>query len=416
MRLLLLLTCAGALAPALAGATEPGLDRPSFLPPDAQILEVLEASPAMAEARARMSGAQAEGRALAVGDHETLMTGAYDARKVRNDRSYGEWSLQISRGVRLPGKATLDRAAGAAGVKAAHNSIDDARHQASLVLAERWIGWMEAAERRAIDAAELDTYGREVAALTRRVELKDAAPMDLEVARGAQARATAALARSTGAERQARSLLDAQYPGLAPQSAQPLPDPRPPFRPLRDWSDVILQRSHEITIARALADREKLMARRAQLDRAPDPTFGLRTFNERGGEETGVGVFISAPFGGPRRSAEADRQVAAASVAEARFAMVARDVRTTAAADVIAAEAALSGWTAAAQAREASDVAAARVRRAYDLGERDLSDRLTAERQAFDARRDELGARSAAHQAILKLALDAHELWLADED
>ena len=52
----------------------------------------------------------------------------------------------------------------------------------------------------------------------------------------------------------------------------------------------------------------------------------------------------------------------------------------------------------------------------YELGERDLSDRLLAERQTYEARRIELAARSVAHRALLKLALDAHELWLADED
>lgn len=125
---------------------------------------------------------------------------------------------------------------------------------------------------------------------------------------------------------------------------------------------------------------------------------------------------MSVPFSGPRRSAVADRQVATASAAKARYALVARDVRSTATADVIATGAALSGWAAADQALKASELAATRIRRAYALGERDLSDRLLAERQAFDARRSELSARAAAHQAVLRLALDAHELWLADED
>lgn len=96
--------------------------------------------------------------------------------------------------------------------------------------------------------------------------------------------------------------------------------------------------------------------------------------------------------------------------------MTAREVRATAHSDVIAASAALDAWRDAALALGAAQQASRRVSRAYELGERDLSDRLLAERQTYEARRIELAARSVAHRALLKLALDAHELWLADED
>jgi len=415
MRPLHLAVLAALAAPA-AQAAEPGLVRPSFLPPDARILEVLEASPPLAEARARLGGARADARILAAGEHETLVSTAFDERRIRNDRSYSEWSVQASRGFRLPGKAALDRAAGAAGVKAAENAVEDARHQASLSFAEQWVGWAEAAELRLIAEAELQSYDRETKALERRLALQDAALLDLEVARGASARAQAELAQAAGRERTARAALESMYPTLATEIAPTLPTPVSPTRPMEAWAAVILERSHEITIARALADRESLLARRVRQDRLPDPTIGVRTFNERGGDETGVGVFVSIPFSGPRRSAAADRQAAEASMAEARYAMTARDVRATANGDVIVAIAALDAWRAASTASHAADHAARRTARAYDLGERDLSERLLADRQGFEARRAELAARAAAHKAILKLALDAHELWLADED
>jgi hypothetical protein len=34
----------------------------------------------------------------------------------------------------------------------------------------------------------------------------------------------------------------------------------------------------------------------------------------------------------------------------------------------------------------------------------------------FDARRTEVSARAAAQGALLRLALDAHELWLSEEE
>lgn len=411
-----LVPCALALLLALpARAAEPGLARPAFLPPDEAILAALDASPAVALAQARLAQARAEGRQLAAGDHETTFMATFDDRRVRGEGDYAEWSGQLSRGVRLPGKARLDRAAGAAGVRAAEDAVEDARHQASLDLAERWIRWVEAAERRAIDAAEAATYGREVQALGRRVELQDAAPLDLEEARGAEARARAALVQSAGLERRARVELDSVYPGLAPATPTALPAPTTPTRAFTEWPALIVARSHEISLARAEADREDALARRARLDRAPDPTFGIRTFNERGGDESGVGVFVSIPFSGPRRSALADRQAAVASQALARHALVSRDVRVIAETDAVSAEAAFVAWRDAEAARIASAQAALRIARAYQLGERDLADSLLADRQAFEARRFELSARAEAHRALLRLALDAHELWLAEE-
>ena len=147
----------------------------------------------------------------------------------------------------------------------------------------------------------------------------------------------------------------------------------------------------------------------------PDPTVGVRTFNEQGGEETGVGIFISAPLSGARRSAAAEQQSASASAAQARLAMSTREIRAAAQGDVIAATAALEAWRSAALALDAAQKASGRTARAYELGERDLSDRLLADRQTFDARRMELQARADAHRALLKLALDAHELWLTEE-
>lgn len=416
MRALAFLTWALVFTPAAACGAEAAMVRPDFLPPDAMILDVLEATPQLAEARAMVGAARADQRMLNAGEHETLFTVAFDDRRVRREGDYAEYSVQAARGLRLPGKAAMDRAAGRAGLKAAEDGVDDARHQASLILVDRWVSWAEAAERRALADDELATYAKEVAALDRRVALKDAALLDLEQARVAESRARAALAQATGEEAAARADVEAMFPGLAPTNAPALTPPAAPVLAFEVWPDIILERSHEITIARALADRERFLASRVRQDRLPDPSLGVRTFSERDGEESGLGVFVSIPFSGPRRSAAADRQAAEASAAEARFARVSREVRATAQADVIGASSALDAWRASNGARTASETAARRIVRAYDLGERDLSERLLAERQDFEARRAELAARAEAHRRLLRLALDAHELWLSEED
>jgi len=147
----------------------------------------------------------------------------------------------------------------------------------------------------------------------------------------------------------------------------------------------------------------------------PDPTLGLRTFNERVGEETGFGLTLSVPLGVARRSATADRQAAEAAAAEARWARMVREVGRIAETDVIAARSGLAAWKEAATAAQATEVSGGRIQRAYELGERDLADLLVARRQTFEAQRQELAARARANAALLKLALDAHELWLQED-
>lgn len=403
-----------AVATTASGAEPTGFVRPSFLPSDTAILTVLDASPALAEARAGLQGARAQARMFAAGDHEFVGSLTSDRRHVRGEGDYAEWSAQVSRGWRSQGKRALDLNVGAAGERAASDLIEDARHQASLQFASLWVGWLEAEALAEIDRRELDTSERDLIALTRRVELKDAAPLERDQALAAKARAKSAATMSWGAAQAIRSELDTIYPQLTPVRAPALPAPSAPLRPFEVWLTVIPQRSHEITIARALADREVALSRRAKLDQRPDPTIGLRTFNERGGAETGLGIVLSIPLGGTLRSAAAERQAAAASAAEARYSRVVRAVDLSAKRDVIEARSSLLAWDDAEGAVRAASLAASRIQRAYELGERDLTDLLVAKRQGFEAQRLEMRARSAAHAALLRLALDAHELWLSE--
>jgi outer membrane protein TolC len=409
------LLLAAALLPQIAVAAEAGAVRPDWLPPDEAILQALERTPAVGAARARLSGAQAENRQLSSGPYETTVRGQWDRRTVRADRDYREWNVEISRGVRLPGKGALDRQAGAAGVRSAQDGLEDALHHVSLDLVSLWIDWLAAAERVAVDQAEFETYAAEAKALSRRVELRDASALELEQAKAAEARARLTAAQAMGAERTARAALAALAPTLVPASARPLPEPVAPARALELWPDIIKQRSHEISGARAAADKERALAQRSARDRVPDPVVGVRTFREFGGQESGAGVFLQVPFGGGLRRAAAARAAATASEAEAQHAEVVRQIDLETRSSVIAAQTALDASREARTACDASRAAARRVGRAYELGEQGLSERLLGERQAFEACRIELQARADAHRAILRLALDAHEFWLDDE-
>lgn len=389
---------------------------PSYLPPYSLISQALDNSPLLAEAHAVFAQAGASARILEIGEHETSVALGIDHRDVRADGRYLESNLELSRGFRLPGKAALDRAAGQAGVEAARDGVEDARHEASLHLAELWVASLAAREALTIAQEELAGLEREYAALERRVELADASLLDLDQARGATAQARARLSAQRRESATATAALTGAFPELASEleAADSLTSPIDPSAAWSDWEAAIITRNHELTMARWQMEERRLLTQRAHRDRIADPTAGVRVFSERGGEETGVGVFLSIPLGGGRRAAVADREVASLSAAQARYAMVYREVRSRARADVIQAEASLTTWREAEAARDAAAQAEARIVRAYRLGERDLSDMLLGRRQMHEAQRFELVARAEANAALLKLALDAHELWLRD--
>jgi outer membrane protein, heavy metal efflux system len=69
---------------------------------------------------------------------EVTVSAIASVRDVRAEGQYGEVDLTVKRGIRLPGRARLDRAAGRYGVVAARNRAEDVQHQAALMLNQLW--------------------------------------------------------------------------------------------------------------------------------------------------------------------------------------------------------------------------------------------------------------------------------------
>ncbi|MCK7496877.1 MAG: TolC family protein [Comamonadaceae bacterium] len=98
---------------------------------------------------------------------------------------------------------------------------------------------------------------------------------------------------------------------------QPLTQDRP------YWQEQILAHSHELALARAQVQRERLVAARSGADRLPDPTAGIHYASEFGGRERIVGVSVSIPLPGaaaPRASDGAQARAEAAASREAGIA------------------------------------------------------------------------------------------------
>jgi cobalt-zinc-cadmium efflux system outer membrane protein len=406
---------------AFALLAAPAQAQDTGLPSKSDVLAALAVTPSVEAALSRTDAARAEAEGLASGPHEFTLTSSYLSRTVNDSAGVGngrfdEFEAQITRPVRLPGKAALDRKIGQQGVVYAENMAGDSIHQAALRLAQGWWTWLSAAQLAAVDRQAVENYSALLASVKRRVALRDASALEEAQASAALDMARAQAEASQGREKVAQVRLAAQFPKLPlPATVPPVPVPELPAGGLESLRERILGRSHEIAAAIALSQQAEAQAERAAKEKQGDPAFGLKVFSEKGGMEKGAGVVFSIPFGGGYRTAMADRASAQASAAQADLRAVRRDIEETADTDLAEAKSALSAWRLTRAALDAQMSALQKVRRGQQLGELGLAEVLLAERMMHEAFRAEAGARTQALQAITRIRIDAHELWIGDQ-
>ena len=417
------LACASVALPALAAGQPPAAVlasaapvASSYLPPDAAVEAALQAQPGVRAAAARLEAARASRQALRVGSHEYEASMGAQRRRVRGEGHYNEWELQLSRAVRLPGKARLDDDLGQRTEQVADLRLADAEHQAARRLLELWMQWLRSSLAAQTSAAQRQLLAQELQAVQRRVALGDAAQRDLEVLQAEHAVQVAqALADQEQAD-VAQQALVREFPALpvpgAAPSALPEPTPLPPAPGgAPSWRERIVQESAEIATAEGEVARLQQLAARVRAERTPDPRVGVRMLSDKGGAERTVGVVLSVPLGGDYRAALAAQESAMAAAAEAEALQVRRTVEQGAWVAEQGAVSRLAQWQAHQRALQAHQAASERTRRAWELGEATLSEHLLAQRQLHQARLTEVRARVEALQAALLVRIDAHALW-----
>lgn len=396
--------------PLMALAQQPAAD---WLPPLDQVNAMMQAQPAVRAAAQRVNAAAATQRALDAGSHEFQARAGVQRRQIPDERRrYSEWELEVSRAIRLPGKARLDREIGSSTRSVADLRLADAEHQVARRLLDAWMGWLRSAAVADEMAAQDQLLSREKDALARRVALGDAARREMDLLEAERATLAAQSLMAHDAAQAARQMLAVGFPHIAVPSAAPaLPDPQALPEGPQTWLARIVEESAEIGIANGETNRLAKVAERARAERTPDPTVGVRVMSDRGGAERVVGVVLSVPFGGDYRSAMAAAEGANAAAAEAEAADVRRTVEHGAWTAVQAAQSKHLQWQSHHQALVAQTAASTRTRRAWELGEAPLSEHLLAQRSLRQARLTEAQARVDALQAALLVRIDAHAMW-----
>jgi outer membrane protein TolC len=417
--LAVLAPAARAEAPAARPVPHTDVHSPSleFMPPHDMVDRIMAEDFDVLQARARVQAAEADARARAAGPHEFTLRSEYVSRASNLEGHLNEWTIGVARGIRLPGKADADARIGSAAVAVAENGFGDARHQAATLLKTLYLDWVQADSEAALADEEVRNYERQLTATERSRALGQAAVLQVEQVRASLAQARALAAQAGQARLSARVSLQRTFPSLAlPVQPVAMPEPQAPPGTWDEWRAAVLDDNHEVKMAQSEADRRAWLAKRASLDRFADPTFELRTFQERSGHDSGFGIGFTMPIGGALRSAAADQASAEATAAAIAARKAARDVAIAADRDIIAAQQGLAAWEQSRLAAQSSRQMLARMQRAVQLGDQGLTELLLTQRQDYELRRSELRARTAAHSAVLQLMIDAHRVWsLGDE-
>lgn len=386
------------------------------LPPLEAVARALAMHPMVRAAESGVGLEQARSDQLEAGPHElALVLGKTRRREILTDTHLGDKEVGLQRAFRLPGKRGVDQQLGAAGLAQARAQLGDARHETSRLLLTLWFNTLrEAAASREWDA-QVTTLREQARAARRRVELGDGSALDQSLAEAQLAQAEAQWNQAETRLQLARNELAQQFPGLPLPGNGTLAEPQPPEADGQDWREQILGHHHNLAIARAAAQRQRIGAGRAELERLPDPTLGLRWSSERDGQERLFGVQLTIPLPGSGRAAASRGAQAEAEIANAKEALALAQAEAEARRVVTQADGAYRQWQQQSRVAERMEANARLLDKAWRLGEGQLSELITARRLGIEARLAAAQARTDAHESRYRLLLDAHRLWPLDE-
>ncbi len=386
-------------------------DYPAVLPPESDVRKALSESPRLKAAREMLTQADARRRQIEVGPHEWNVGVLAQKRKDPVGANSFEQSYELSRGLRWPGKAGIDRAIGQQVAATGESAYSDAWHEAARSLLSGWFEWLRAVQRATLADAEVSALERQLAIVQSRLRSGDAARLEQSLAQNELDRGVAAQAAARLQSEQLAIDLKRSFPDLVLSSPMDLGVPHLPDGSDEDWLQRILGDNHEIELADGQYEQARLVAQRAARDRLADPNVSLRFSPNLDGNDRVIGVAVSLPIGGARRTAESAIARSEANIAAER----AREVRLKVQGDgqqaVLAMRSTHAQWTRLADVAERTAASAEQVSRGYALGEFTTTELLTARRQANEAALAATSGRLAALESVARLQLDTHAIW-----
>lgn len=385
-------------------------ETPADLPPTALARQWIDQDPTVQEARSALQATSHAAAMLNAGTHEWTTRVTAQRRNYEGSGTSKEWNAALERGIRINGKADLDRQIGGTELAIAEARVGGAIHESARALLDLWIDGVSASQAAALYEQQQSFARENLRAVEARRRAGDASALDVSVARSDAADVERQASQAATALSKARSRLRVRFPG-AQLPDRALGDPIVPAEAEAQWLASVLEASDPLRVAQGQLRRAELTASRVSADRVPDPTVGVYAASEAFNKERILGVSISIPLGGTYRSERALQAYKDVDTARAVVDRQRRELETNVAEIYSDATGNTHRWKLAEQGAAAAAENARLTQRAYTLGEVDLQALLLARRQYLEASRAALEARGEAHRANYRLLVDAHQIW-----
>ncbi|MHB1272532.1 MAG: TolC family protein [Rhodanobacter sp.] len=383
---------------------------PSDLPPTESAQVWLRQDPAVQEASANMVGAGHVAGMLRASPHEWTVKATSQQRRYEASPTSREWTAQLERTIRLPGKKAMDRQLGDVEVDLAKARLGEAIHEAALSLLDLWMAWVQAEHTKTLIAEQTTFAQSNLQAAQTRQRAGDASRLEVNVAAGDLAETQRRFAEVSAEATKARARLRIRFPDV-PAALPTLSEPQPVNMPEQAWRELVMASSDPLRSAELEVRKAQRQAERTRADRLPDPTVGIFTASEAFRRERIIGVSVSFPLPGGYRRERLGQALTAVDAATAARDREQRVVETEIAEAYADADGNHRRWQLATKGASHAADTARLTQRAYTLGEADVQTLLLARRQSLEASEAALDARVTALRAYYRLLIDAHRIW-----
>lgn len=385
-----------------------------LLPSNDEARAALMTSPKVNGADARRTSLNHKADSIATGPEEFVIRGNKQSRNVTNDAVpgiYQEYSGGIERSFRMWGKAGVDESIASSTRAYAGNEYNDSLHEASKELLANWFLYLKAVQSRS-NAERNSQLGSQISRITQvRYKVGDVARLDSQLASAEQGRLKAMLELAKANEQANIASFTQKYPSIKLVKSVNWPG-IPTLEAKRDiLKEQFLERNHELKLAKSDSETSTLRAKRAELDKIPDPTVGIYAANEFGGAERIYGFTLSFPIPSGSRSSNAKAASAEATSANYRVTDTERKVSIEFDqnwSNMVSKKAAAENLV---ESSNIQNKAALAAEKAYSLGEGSMYDLIAARKAANE---NQLAAdlmRLEALEAYYRMRLDLHQIW-----
>ena len=389
------------------------LAAPAFALPTADTVRgVLAQDTELAAALARQQAADSAAAVLTASPYEWTANLSAQQRRTQGAANSQEWNAALEHGLRLPGKARLDRQQAELTRQAAALEVAKTRQESARELLDHWLAWAQAKERRTLLEQQRILSEANLAGVRQRIRSGDGAVQEETLAVAELAGLAGQLAAAQLTEQQAEAGLRSRFPGLALTDAT-LPPPSAPTGDAASWRQRLLTNNPRLALARLQSHQLRVQAERQAQERTPDPTVGVFTASEAHNTDRIIGLSLSVPLSGQRRQQQAAQAQADARAAELTAQGELRRQESDAALAWLTADNQWRVWQLTADSAKAQALAAERGQKGFRLGETGVAELLQLRRQALAAADAELTARASAWQAVLGLEIAGMRGWAA---